>query len=320
VPKPTLLKGPAEDDRWRVRRQRCVAHRTAPHRKGDPSGSAKRRGSNGVWLTGANGRGMTKSTGRYLSSVAQSSFARARTVFAMHRKSDHCLKPLRCVRCNSVLQARTTLGRVLGGTMVKKGLCTFLLAIAPAVAFAGPITFDLRALSVESVDDVGSFTLASGDLMATISASPTSLVGRNLLLNRTASSFGVNVDETTCDSTEDSALIDGGCGAESIAIAFNTNVLLNSLFVSSFGSQDSALVTAGLTAWTLASTGTKSLNSAFLGAGELLIIAYTAGNGFSLDSFTATATPTPEPATLALLGLGLAGAAIQRRRAVRRRA
>jgi len=204
--------------------------------------------------------------------------------------------------------------------MVKKGLCTFLLAIAPTVAFAGPITFDLRALSVESVDDVGSFTLASGDLMATISASPTSLVGRNLLLNRTASSFGVNVDETTCDSTEDSALIDGGCGAESIAIAFNTNVLLNSLFVSSFGSQDSALVTAGLTAWTLASTGTKSLNSAFLGAGELLIIAYTAGNGFSLDSFTATATPTPEPATLALLGLGLAGAAIQRRRAVRRRA
>ena len=204
--------------------------------------------------------------------------------------------------------------------MVKKSLCTFLLAIAPTVAFAGPITFDLRALSVESVDEVGSFTLASGDLMATISASPTSLVGQNPVLNRTASSFGVNVDGTTCGSTEDSALIDGGCGAESIAVAFNTNVLLNSLFVSSFGSQDSALVTAGLTAWTLASTGTKSLNGAFLGAGELLIIAYTAGNGFSLDSFTATATATPEPATLALLGLGLAGAAIQRRRAVRRRA
>ena len=137
--------------------------------------------------------------------------------------------------------------------MVKKGLCTFLLAIAPTVAFAGPIAFDLRALSVESVDEVGSFTLASGDLMATISASPTSLVGQNLVLNRTASSFGVNVDGTTCGSTEDSALIDGGCGAESIAIAFNTNVLLNSLVVSSFGSLDSGLVTAGLTAWTLTS-------------------------------------------------------------------
>lgn len=79
-------------------------------------------------------------------------------------------------------------------------------------------------------------------------------------------------------------------------------------------------MTAGLTAWTLTSTSTKALNDAFLGAGEVLIIAYTAGNGFSLDSFTATATATPEPATLALLGLGLAGAAIQRRRAVRRRA
>ena len=82
----------------------------------------------------------------------------------------------------------------LRGSMVKKGLCAFLLAIAPTVAFAGPITFDLRALSVESVDEVGSFTLASGDLMATISGSPTSLVGQNLLPNRTASSFGVNVD------------------------------------------------------------------------------------------------------------------------------
>lgn len=119
--------------------------------------------------------------------------------------------------------------------MVKKGLCTFLLAIAPTVAFAGSITFDLRALSVESVDEVGSFTFASGDLMATISASPTSLVGQNRLLNRTASRFGVNVDGTTCGSTEDSALIDGGCGAESITIAFNTNVLLNSLVASSFG-------------------------------------------------------------------------------------
>ena len=57
------------------------------------------------------------------------------------------------------------------------------------------------------------------------------------------------------------------------------------------------------------------MNDAFLGVGELLIIAYTAGNGFSLDSFAPTVTATPEPATLALLGLGLAGAAIQRRRA-----
>ena len=204
--------------------------------------------------------------------------------------------------------------------MVKEGLCTFLLAIAPTVAFAGPITFDLRALSVESVDDVGSFTLASGDLMATISAAPTTLLGQNVLLNRTASSFGINVDQTTCGNTEDSALIDGGCGAEAIAIAFNTNVLLNSLVVSSFGSLDKGLVTAGLTAWTLTSTGAKSLNDVFLSAGTQLIVAYTAGNGFSLDSFTATATPTPEPATLMLLGLGAVSIAVQRRRAGRRRA
>jgi hypothetical protein len=119
--------------------------------------------------------------------------------------------------------------------MVITGLCTFLLTIAPTVAFAGPVTFDMRALSVESVDEVGTFTLASGDLMATISASPTNPVEQNLLLNRTASSFGVNVDGTTCGNAAESALIDGGCCAESIAIAFNTNVLLNSLLVSSFG-------------------------------------------------------------------------------------
>ena len=142
--------------------------------------------------------------------------------------------------------------------MVKRGLCTFLLVIAPTAAFAGPITFDLRALSVESVDEVGSFTPAGGDLMAMISASPTSLLSQNLLLNRTASSFGVNVDGTPCGSTEDSALIDGGCGAESIAIAFNTNVLA----VSSFGFTGQRSCESR-PAWTLTSTRTKSLNDAF---------------------------------------------------------
>jgi hypothetical protein len=61
-----------------------------------------------------------------------------------------------------------------------------------------------------------------------------------------------------------------------------------------------------------------ALGDTFLAAGSPWSVAFTAGNGFSLDNFVATDT-VPEPTSLALLGTGLVSVRIwrKRRRAVR---
>jgi hypothetical protein len=135
---------------------------------------------------------------------------------------------------------------------------------------------------------------------------------RNVVLNQTASSFGINVETTTCGGAEDSALIDGGCIGESIQIVFNHSVLLNSLRVSSFGATDQGLVTIGATTINITNTGVLSLGNTFLSAGSPWSVAFTAGNGFSLDNFVVTDT-VPEPMTLLLVGSGLVGVCVRRR-------
>lgn len=187
----------------------------------------------------------------------------------------------------------------------------------PSIALAAPITFDLRDPVIETIDEVNAFTIARGGvevLSATLSALPTTFNEppvRSLLLNRTASSFGVNVDGTTCGGLEDSAQLDGGCTAESVKIVFDHNVTLNSFTVSSFGSTDSGLVTIGATTINVASTGSHTLGNVLLGQGDAWSIGWVAGNGFSFDNFTAT--PAPEPVPLALLGIALVGIGLARR-------
>jgi hypothetical protein len=148
---------------------------------------------------------------------------------------------------------------------------------------------------------VNSFSLTQDGLTATLSAQPATFNEpplRNLVLNQTASSFGVNVVGTTCGGAEESALIDGGCLGEAVAVVFDHDVFLNSLRVSNFGSSDVGLVTIGATTIDILSTGTHSLGNVFLTAGDPWSIAWVEGNGFSFDNFTVT---VPEPGTLALL-------------------
>jgi hypothetical protein len=79
------------------------------------------------------------------------------------------------------------------------------------VTTAATITFDLRDLAIELIDEVNSFSLTSGALTATLTALPPSFLGNALLLNQTAAAFGVNVDNTTCGGLEDSDELDNGC-------------------------------------------------------------------------------------------------------------
>jgi hypothetical protein len=155
-------------------------------------------------------------------------------------------------------------------------------------------------------------SLSSSDgLIASLS---TTLQGFNAVLNQTSSSFGVNVDGTTCNGLEDSAMIDGGCGAEAIRIAFNQDVQLNSIKVSSFGTVDLGSVSlAGGLSTSIVSTGLLSFTNSLLKAGTFLNVGWVSGNGFSLDALTVTSTgttapvtTTPEPSTVALLIVGIA--------------
>jgi len=184
-----------------------------------------------------------------------------------------------------------------------------LLLLSGAVAQAAPITFDLRAPSIEAIDEVNSFSLSLGGVTATLTAQPLVFDGHPLLLNQTASAFGVNVFDTTCGGAEDSDELDNGCVGESIQIVFDTNVFLNSLRVSSFGASDQGLATIGASLFAINSTGDHALGNTFLAAGDPWTIAYIAGNGFSFDRFTVTA---PEPASLLLFALG-GGLVVSRR-------
>ena len=198
---------------------------------------------------------------------------------------------------------------------MKKTLIALLLTIVPAVATAAPVTFNLRDPLVEGIDEVNSFSLTLDGLTATLWALPTTFNGSNLLLNQTSSAFGINVEGTTCGGAEDSATLDGGCVGESIKIAFDSDVFVNSLRVSNFGSADAGLASLAAGTYAITGTGLHSLGDTFLAAGSALTVAYTAGNGFSLDSFTASiapATAVPEPSVLWLLALGVLGIARRR--------
>ena len=197
---------------------------------------------------------------------------------------------------------------------MKKFLAVAALTI-PSIAFAVPITFDLRDPAIESIDEVNSFPLTQGGVTATLTALPQTFNEpplRTLVLNQTSSSFGINVVNTTCGGLEDSALLDGGCTAESVGIVFNHNVVLNSFKVSSFGGTDQGLITIGATTIDVLTTGTHSLGNVLLGAGNPWSIGWVAGGGFSFDAFTVTAAA--EPRMLALIGAILVAGALLRGR------
>ncbi len=167
-----------------------------------------------------------------------------------------------------------------------------LVLISPNTAFSTPIIFDLRAPEIEDIDEVNSFSLVMGGLTATLTAQPPTFTTRDLELNRTSSSFGINVAGTTCGSKEKSAQIDDGCIGESIEIFFDQDVLLNNLAVSIFGSSDEArVVINGSSSIDILSTGIHSLGGTFLEAGATFSVVFVAGTGFSFDNFAVTPVP-----------------------------
>jgi hypothetical protein len=136
---------------------------------------------------------------------------------------------------------------------------------------------------------------------------------RELFLDRTASSFGINVVNTTCGGMEESSQLDGGCTGESVQIVFDHDVILRSLAVSIFGSLDEGRIDiTGEPSIDITSTGLQSLGDVFLAAGDPFSVVYVAGNGFSFDNFTVDLVP--EPGLLVLLGLGFSGVIACRRR------
>ena len=116
-----------------------------------------------------------------------------------------------------------------------KILLALAVSMFPTIALALPITFDLRNPAIELIDEVNSFSLTQNGLVATLAAKPPTFNEpplRTLELNQTASSFGINVVNTTCGGLEESALIDSGCTPESVAIIFNLPVRLDQIVLS----------------------------------------------------------------------------------------
>jgi hypothetical protein len=199
------------------------------------------------------------------------------------------------------------------------------MLIAPVFSFAGVITFDLRAPIVETLDEVNSFDYTVNGVTATLTALPqtyldTDGVLRNLLLNRTNSGFGVDVEGVINSGgcvNEDSDAIDAGCVREAVLVELDTNAILLSIAVSSFGAQDQgtlAFENPALTDISIVTTGTTLANELVGGPGNRfqVIQFFDVGDGFSFDSFTINTVPEPE--TLALLAFGLAGIGYQMHR------
>ncbi len=181
--------------------------------------------------------------------------------------------------------------------MIRKFITVFCLYFfySPYV-IATQVVFDLRSSLIESIDEQATFELVNNNIIATLSTN----VG---VLNRTSSGFGVNATGAG-DAT---SLIDDGSGiAEFIQIQFNKTVKLLSLTVSSFGSEDTGLLSINATSiYEINNSGINSLNNLFINDGALLTLSFISGNGFSFDSFTVSEISVNEPTGGILLLSGL---------------
>jgi len=193
--------------------------------------------------------------------------------------------------------------------MTRLDRLVLILALAfPATGLASPVLFDLRADEIEDIDEVNSFDLLRGGITATLIATPPTFnepPSRELLLNRTASAFGVNVENTSCGSSESSSLLDDGCVGEAIDVTFDFDVFLNEFKVSSFGADVGRADIVGAPSIDILNTGIHSLGDTFLAAGDALSIVFVSGNGFSFDNFSVMRAPIPATSLLFGFVVGL---------------
>ncbi|MCC9603697.1 PEP-CTERM sorting domain-containing protein [Stieleria sp. JC731] len=182
----------------------------------------------------------------------------------------------------------------------------FVVALSLPVS-AGTILFDLRAPSIEALDEAPSLTLTHSGLTAIVSAN----LGD---LNLTSSGFGINHPL----SGDDTDRIDDLNGTEAVSVIFNKDVWLNSITLSALSSGENALLeVASFAPLTLTDTGAGtdvfffSTNN-FIAAGETLVLSHEDGNGFSFDSFSVSVVP--EPTSLICVFGGLLVGTIRRRK------
>ena len=178
-------------------------------------------------------------------------------------------------------------------------LMLLTMILVPAVN--ATTLFQLKGnAAVEAVDESVSFPLTVGGITATLTAN----VG---VLNTTSSGFGVN-HPTTGDPTDH---IDGMFAIETVSIVFNLPVRLDQIVLSDFTGSTTGdlasltidgfpLLTLNPTAPALDVYNFSSNNT--LPAGQSIVLAFVAGNGFSFDSFSVT---VPEPASWLLLSVGM---------------
>lgn len=178
---------------------------------------------------------------------------------------------------------------------------TLLLGLALAVpsgTLASPLLFDLRAPAVETLDGGPTLSLTVSDITATVSADQG-------VLNRTASGFGVNAP----GGGDDTDTIDGALVDEAVSVAFDSDVLLDGILLSSLTRADTGVLRLPGRTVPLSTSGFVSTGEALLLAGAAFRIAHVAGNGFSFDGFVASPRPVatvPSPSTLPLSAAGLA--------------
>jgi hypothetical protein len=213
----------------------------------------------------------------------------------------------------------------LGGTAVMKKLLalTVSLFFLTGSSFAVPILFDLRDTSATT--EIESGTIIRGGVTATLTPFVNGVAGG--LLNQTSSSFGINAPGTG----DETALIDGTLGIESISMTFSQDILFTGLGLSEFSSRSSgtdiASLTVGTSAPILLIPGIFAFPSSnFVSTGSSVILEWVAYNGISFDLFTidtdvpSTGTTTGSAAsvpesgtTVAFLGLGVFGLILFRR-------
>jgi hypothetical protein len=174
----------------------------------------------------------------------------------------------------------------------------------PAPRGFGDTIFNLRAASIEAIDEVSSFTLTLNGISATLTAYAGGVTNPATVLNRTDSGFGVNA----VGSGDVTDQIDAINGTEAVTIVFNKDVLFGQLQLSLYSTagqsppgDQAKLVLPGLTDLTVATSSANDVynysEKNFVAAGQTVTLSHVQGNGFSFDNFTVSeVTPRPSVA------------------------
>ena len=190
----------------------------------------------------------------------------------------------------------------------------FLLILAMPVQ-AGVITFDLLSTNAAmALDDRHEGQLIQGNLAARLRVM--ALPGNEGLFNQTASRFGINTSTTSEDSA---SLVDSFNGiSEGLFISFSSDIFLEHIVLSLFSPGEEAHISLpgqpfGILQGLDSALDIYDFDSLLLGAGQNILLAHRAGNGFSLSSFSAPQVEVSEPLTALLIPGALSLLIIARR-------